>query len=102
MTVHPAVMGRFYEDFVIGDAGSALASSDLEIDSIIEASSPSLAKGVAAPSGADSHVVGGSGTLSIDLGSGSIGGLSGPAAAAQYCKVANPIPEALLERLSAE
>ena len=24
------------------------------------------------------------------------------AAAAQYCKVANPIPEALLERLSAE
>jgi hypothetical protein len=70
------------EDFVIGDAGSALASSDLEIDSIIEASSPSLAKGGAAPSGADSNVVGGSGTLSIDLGSGSIGGLSGPAAAA--------------------
>ena len=26
---------------------------------------------------------------------------TGPAAAAQYCKVANPIPEALLERLSA-
>jgi len=70
------------EDFVIGDAGSGLASSDLEIDSIIEASSPSLAKGGAAPSGADSNVVGGSGTLSIDLGSGSIGGLSGPAAAA--------------------
>ena len=70
------------EDFVIGDAGSALASSDLEIDSIIEASSPSLAKGGAAPCGADSNVVGGSGTLSIDLGSGSIGGLSGPAAAA--------------------
>ena len=70
------------EDFVIGDAGSALANSDLEIDSIIEASSPSLAKGAAAPSGADSNVVGGSGTLSIDLGSGSIGGLSGPAAAA--------------------
>ena len=70
------------EDFVIGDAGSALANSDLEIDSIIEASSPSLAKGGAAPSGADSNVVGGSGTLSIDLGSGSIGGLSGPAAAA--------------------
>lgn len=70
------------EDFVIGDAGSALANSDLEIDSIIEASSPSLAKGAAAPSGADSNVVGGSGTLSIDLGSGSIGGISGPAAAA--------------------
>jgi hypothetical protein len=70
------------EDFVIGDAGSALANSDLEIDSIIEASSPSLAKGGAAPSGTDSNVVGGSGTLSIDLGSGSIGGLSGPAAAA--------------------
>ena len=70
------------EDFVIGDAGSALANSDLEIDSIIEASSPSLAKGGAAPSGADSNVVGGSGTLSIDLGSGSIGGISGPAAAA--------------------
>jgi len=70
------------EDFVIGDAGSGLASSDLEIDSIIEASSPSLAKGGAAPSGADSNVVGGSGTLSIDLGSGSFGGLSGPAAAA--------------------
>ena len=70
------------EDFVIGDAGSALANSDLEIDSIIEASSPSLAMGAAAPSGADSNVVGGSGTLSIDLGSGSIGGLSGPAAAA--------------------
>jgi len=70
------------EDFVIGDAGSGLANSDLEIDSIIEASSPSLAKGAAAPSGADSNVVGGSGTLSIDLGSGSIGGLSGPAAAA--------------------
>ena len=70
------------EDFVIGDAGSALASSDLEIDSIIEASSPSLPQGGAAPSGTDSNVVGGSGTLSIDLGSGSIGGLSGPAAAA--------------------
>ena len=27
---------------------------------------------------------------------------TGPAAAAQYCNVANPIPEALLERLSAE
>ena len=70
------------EDIVIGDAGSALASSDLELDSIIEASSPSLAKGGASPSGVDSNVVGGSGTLSIDLGSGAIGGLSGPAAAA--------------------
>jgi hypothetical protein len=70
------------EDFVIGDAGSALASSDLEIDSIIEASSPSLPQGGGSPSGTDSNVVGGSGTLSIDLGSGSIGGLSGPAAAA--------------------
>lgn len=70
------------EDVVIGDAGSALASSDLEIDSIIEASSPSLPQRGGSPSGTDSNVVGGSGTLSIDLGSGSIGGLSGPAAAA--------------------
>ena len=69
------------DDLVIGDAGSALASSDLELDSIIEASSPALGTGDA-PSGTDSNVVGGSGTLAIDLGSGSIGGLSGPAAAA--------------------
>jgi len=69
------------DDLVIGDAGSSLASSDLELDSIIEASSPALGTGDA-PSGTDSNVVGGSGTLAIDLGSGSIGGLSGPAAAA--------------------
>jgi excisionase family DNA binding protein len=69
------------DDLVLGDAGSALASSDLELDSIIEASSPALGKG-ASPSGTDSNVVGGSGTLAIDLGSGSLGGLSGPAAAA--------------------
>ena len=68
------------EDFVIGDSGSALASSDLELDSIIEASSPSAVKGGGT---ADSNVVGGSGTLAIDLGSGAIGGLSGPAAAAR-------------------
>lgn len=70
------------EDLVIGDAGSALASSDLELDSIIGASSPSVVKGSAPPSGAGSNVVGGSGTLAIDLGSGSIAGLSGPAPAA--------------------
>lgn len=69
------------DDIAIGDAGSALASSDLELDSIIEASSPALGKG-SGPGGTDSNVVGGSGTLAIDLGSGSIGGLSGPAAAA--------------------
>ena len=73
------------EDLVIGDAGSALASSDLELDSIIGASSPSLARGPVGPaSGLGSDVAGGggSGTLAIDLsnlGSGSIAGLSGPA-----------------------
>jgi excisionase family DNA binding protein len=73
------------EDLVIGDAGSALASSDLELDSIIGASSPSLARGAVGPaSGLGSDVAGGggSGTLAIDLsnlGSGSIAGLSGPA-----------------------
>jgi excisionase family DNA binding protein len=73
------------EDLVIGDAGSALASSDLELDSIIGASSPSLARGTVGPaSGLGSDVAGGggSGTLAIDLsnlGSGSIAGLSGPA-----------------------
>lgn len=73
------------EDLVIGDAGSALASSDLELDSIIGASSPSLARGAAGPaSGLGSDVAGGggSGTLAIDLsnlGSGSIAGLSSPA-----------------------
>jgi hypothetical protein len=70
------------EDLVIGDAGSALASSDLELDSIIGASSPSVVKGSPAPSGTGSNVLGGSGTLAIDLGSGSIAGLSGPAPAA--------------------
>lgn len=66
------------------DGGSALASSDLDFDSIIAASSPALPK----PS-ADSNVVAGSGTLAIDLsnlGSGpaAVGsglGLSGPALA---------------------
>lgn len=73
------------EDLMIGDAGSALASSDLELDSIIGASSPSLARGPVGPaSGLGSDVAGGggSGTLAIDLsnlGSGSIAGLSGPA-----------------------
>ena len=73
------------EDLIIGDAGSALASSDLELDSIIGASSPSLARGAVGPaSGLGSDVAGGggSGTLAIDLsnlGSGSIAGLSGPA-----------------------
>ena len=73
------------EDLVIGDAGSALASSELELDSIIGASSPSLARGAVGPaSGLGSDVAGGggSGTLAIDLsnlGSGSIAGLSGPA-----------------------
>lgn len=73
------------EDLVIGDAGSALASSDLELDSIIGASSPSLARGAVGPaSGLGSDVAGGggSGTLAIDLsnlGSGSIAGLSSPA-----------------------
>ena len=73
------------EDLIIGDAGSALASSDLELDSIIGASSPSLARGPVGPaSGLGSDVAGGggSGTLAIDLsnlGSGSIAGLSGPA-----------------------
>lgn len=66
------------------DGGSALASSDLDFDSIIAASSPSLPK----PAAADSNVVGGSGTLAIDLsnlGSGPAAGsglgLSGPALA---------------------
>jgi excisionase family DNA binding protein len=73
------------EDLVIGDAGSALASSDLELDSIIGASSPSLARGAVGPAsglGSDVAAGGGSGTLAIDLsnlGSGSIAGLSGPA-----------------------
>ncbi len=73
------------EDLVIGDAGSALASSDLELDSIIGASSPSLARGAVGPAsglGSDMAGGGGSGTLAIDLsnlGSGSIAGLSGPA-----------------------
>ena len=73
------------EDLVIGDAGSALASSDLELDSIIGASSPSLARGAVGPAsglGSDLAGGGGSGTLAIDLsnlGSGSIAGLSGPA-----------------------
>jgi hypothetical protein len=64
------------------DGGSALASSDLDFDSIIAASSPSLPK----PAAADSGVVAGSGTLAIDLsnlGSGPAAGsglgLSGPA-----------------------
>lgn len=64
------------------DGGSALASSDLDFDSIIAASSPSLPK----PAAADSNVVAGSGTLAIDLsnlGSGPAAGsglgLSGPA-----------------------
>ena len=70
------------EDLVIGDAGSALASSDLELDSIISASSPSVVTGSPAASDAGSDVIGGSGTLAIDLGSGSIAGLSGPAPAA--------------------
>lgn len=69
------------DDLVIGDAGSALASSDLELDSIIGASSPSVVKGGPQPGGSGSNVVGGSGTLAIDLGSGSIAGLSGPAPA---------------------
>ena len=64
------------------DGGSALASSDLDFDSIIAASSPALPKPAA-----DSNVVAGSGTLAIDLsnlGSGpaAVGsglGLSGPA-----------------------
>lgn len=66
------------------DGGSALASSDLDFDSIIAASSPSLPK----PAAADSNVVAGSGTLAIDLsnlGSGPAAGsglgLSGPALA---------------------
>ena len=73
------------EDLIIGDAGSALASSDLELDSIIGASSPSLARGAVGPAsglGSDMAGGGGSGTLAIDLsnlGSGSIAGLSGPA-----------------------
>jgi len=66
------------------DGGSALASSDLDFDSIIAASSPSLPK----PAN-DSNVAGGSGTLAIDLsnlGSGpaALGsglGLSGPSLA---------------------
>ena len=71
------------DDLTFGDGGSSLGNSDLELDSIIEASSPSAAKGGgAAPKTTDSDVLGGSGTLSIDLGSGAIGGLSGPAAAA--------------------
>ncbi len=71
------------DDLTFGDGGSSLGSSDLELDSIIEASSPSAVKGSgAAPKTTDSDVLGGSGTLSIDLGSGAIGGLSGPAAAA--------------------
>ncbi len=71
------------DDLSFGDGGSALGSSDLELDSIIEASSPSVAKGGGpAAKTTDSDVLGGSGTLSIDLGSGSIAGLSGPAAAA--------------------
>jgi hypothetical protein len=64
------------------DGGSALASSDLDFDSIIAASSPSLPK----PAAADSGVAAGSGTLAIDLsnlGSGPAAGsglgLSGPA-----------------------
>lgn len=63
------------------DGGSALASSDLDFDSIIAASSPSLPKPAA-----DSNVAAGSGTLAIDLsnlGSGPVAGsglgLSGPA-----------------------
>jgi hypothetical protein len=73
------------DDLVIGAAGSALAGSDLELDSILEASAPSLAKG--SPANGDSHVTAeGSGTLAIDLsnlGSGSLAvgsaaGLSGP------------------------
>jgi excisionase family DNA binding protein len=71
----------------VGDQGSALASSDLDFDSIIAASSPALPK---PPAAADSNVAGGSGTLAIDLsnlgpgpakgsGLGSGLGLSGPA-----------------------
>jgi excisionase family DNA binding protein len=67
----------------VGDQGSALASSDLDFDSIIAASSPALPK---APAAGGSNVAGGSGTLAIDLsnlGSGPAAGsglgLSGPA-----------------------
>jgi hypothetical protein len=76
------------DDLVIGDAGSALAGSDLELDSIIGASSPSLGGSAPRPPGdGDSNVAAGrSGTLEIDLsnlGSGSLAvgsnaGLSGP------------------------
>ncbi|MFM7206153.1 MAG: helix-turn-helix domain-containing protein [Planctomycetaceae bacterium] len=64
------------EDLAIGDAGSALASSDLELDSIINSSSPSAVKGGGSASGVGSNVAGGSGTLEIDLGSGVVAGLS--------------------------
>jgi hypothetical protein len=76
------------DDLVIGGAGSALAGSDLELDSIIGASSPSLGGSIARSAGeGDSNVAAGaSGTLEIDLsnlGSGSLAvgsgaGLSGP------------------------
>ncbi|MGI9178789.1 MAG: helix-turn-helix domain-containing protein [Pirellulales bacterium] len=79
------------EDLVIGDAGSALASSDLDFDSLVASSSPSLAAGSAgkgiSPGVGDSHVAAdGSGTLEIDLSNlgsgslavGSVAGLSGP------------------------
>lgn len=64
------------EDLAIGDVGSALASSDLDLDSVIGASAPGLELGAAASGPAP-----GSGTLSIDLsnlGSGSIVAGSSP------------------------
>lgn len=78
------------DDLVIGDAGSALASSDFDIEAISGMSSPSVARGDKGPaSGVGSAVAGGSGGLSIDLGSGPIGGLS----AATPAPLSGPIGE---------
>jgi hypothetical protein len=74
------------DDLVIEDRGSMLDSADLELESIIGASSPSLARG---SGGGDSGAAAGSdaGTIALDaanLGSGPLtigprsGGLSGP------------------------
>jgi len=75
------------DDLVVDDRGSMLDSADLELESIIGASSPSLARG-SSPGAGDSRPGVGSdaGTIALDtsgLGSGpltggTLGGLSGP------------------------